>query len=121
MKVKHKPVYKVGHESYSFDAKLRARIQSLRNLSAAERQQLYKDIMQICYEQVEDCCTSNTFAAYIALHDVFGFGQRRMLRVQKFAREVIEETVRTYGTSCKEALRRELERRNLRTEGGEAK
>lgn len=116
MEVQYKPVHKIGHESYSFDARLRDAIASVRQISNQERMQLYQKILWLCMEQVGDCCTSNTYAAYIALHDVFGFGQKRMLRVQERAREALGDAVKNYGTSCVEALRRELERRNLKTE-----
>lgn len=97
-----------GYFTSSFDARVRGAIDQIRGISQIERIKLYNAIIDACHQQVEDCCEGLSAATFLQLHDLFGFGQKRLKRL----RDGVQETLDTYaakydvGTIC--ALQRDL-------------
>lgn len=117
MKVKAKPAYNPeGHFSGSFDSKLKEAIAQTKGLSYSERLKLYMNIVGVCQQQTEDCCDGLTASIFLALHDEFGFGQKRITRLRDAAQEVADSYAEKYDVGVVYALKRALERRNIKIE-----
>ena len=101
------------HFEGSFDAKLKDAIGKAKGLSYVEKVKLFQAIVDICREQVEDCCDGLTASLYLVLHDDHGFGQKRINRLKDRTQETLDGYVDRYdiGTVC--ALYRDLKTRNI--------
>lgn len=113
MKATPKPAYKVGHVSVCFASKLKDAIGSLRSVSYAERIKLYNTVLALCQQQVEDCCEGLTGAMCLNLHDLYGFGQKRLTRLRDATQETIDEAAEKYDVATVQGIKRALEIRNI--------
>lgn len=101
------------HFSGSFDTRLKEAIGKVKGLPYIEKVKLFQAIVDICKEQVEDCCDGITAALYLVLHDDKGYGQKRINHLKDRTQETLDAYVEKYdiGTVC--ALYRDLKARNI--------
>lgn len=101
------------HFSGSFDTRLKEAIGKMKGVPYIEKVKLFHAILDVCHEQVEDCCDCITSALYLVLHDDHGFGQKRINHLKDRTQETIDSYVEKYdiGTIC--ALLRDLKERNI--------
>lgn len=101
------------HFSGSFDTRLKEAINRMKGVPYLEKVKLFQAIVDVCREQVEDCCDSVTAALYLVLHDDHGFGQKRINRLKDRTQETLDGYVEKYdiGTVC--ALYRDLKARRI--------
>lgn len=97
-----------GYFTSSFDARLRAALAKVKGISMAERIKLYNGIIDACHQQVEDCCEGLSAATFLQLHELYGFGPKRLKRLRDSVQETIDNYAAKYdvGTIC--ALQRDL-------------
>ena len=101
------------HFSGSFDSRLKEAINHMKGVPYIEKVKLFQAIVDICKEQVEDCCDGITAALYLVLHDDKGYGQKRINRLKDRTQETLDGYVDRYdiGTVC--ALYRDLKARGI--------
>ena len=97
-----------GYFTGSFDAKVRTAIGQVRGLSTVERIKLYNAIIGVCHQQVEDCCEGLSAATFLQLHDIYGFGQKRLKRLRDGVQTTIDTYAERYDVGAICALQRDL-------------
>lgn len=112
MKAQPKQPHRV-HFSGGFDAKLKEAIGKLKGTPYSEKLKLYHAILDVCRIQVEDCCDGVTASMYLALHDEFGFGQKRVNRLQNATQTTLDAYVDKYDIGTLPALYRDLRARKI--------
>lgn len=96
-----------------FDSRIRAALERVKGVSTKERITLYNAIIEVCHQQVEDCCECISAATFLQLHDLFGFGQKRAKRLRDAIQITLDSYARKYDTATICALGRDLKERNI--------
>ena len=109
MDVKTKAAQPIGgYFSGSFDAKLHAAISKVKGISMLEKIKLLNAINEACLQQVGDCCEALSLGFYLNLHDIHGFGFKRLNTLQKAVQATIDGYADKYEVACVEAMRRDI-------------
>lgn len=107
MKAKHKPTY-TPHFSGSFDSIIKDAISKAKGVPYVEKVKLYNAILDACKTQVNDCCDAITASFYLALHDEYGFGKKRVRRLKDKAQHIADTYADRYDVGMMAALHRDL-------------
>lgn len=111
MKVKTKK-QEVNH--ITFAQKLQAAICGINSMSYTDKARLYDKVIEICREHVGDCVDAVIMAYFIAIHDKYGFGAKRIGEIDEEVQPIIDETVDKYDIGTVYKLRTELENRGFK-------
>jgi hypothetical protein len=107
-------VKKQDANNISFDAKLKEAIFAIDSMPWQAKIDLYHKVIDICRTQVYDCVDGVIEAYFLALHDVFGFGGKRLQRLVDAGQAIIDDVVDKYDIGTVYKLRRELEERRIK-------
>ena len=99
--------------SGGFDARIKDAIGKIKGAPYSEKLKLYQAIIEVCRIQVEDCCDGITASMYLALHEQFGFGQKRVNRLQNATQTTLDAYVDKYDIGTLPALYRDLKAHNI--------
>ena len=99
--------------SVSFADKLKSAICAINSMSYTDKARLYDKVISICREHVGDCADAVIMAYFIAIHDKFGFGAKRIKEIDDVVQPIIDETVDKYDIGTVYKLRNELRDRGF--------
>ena len=92
----------------TFDDRLRDVLRKCKSLNPVDRQRLYTEINKICHIQIADCIDGFALANLIALHQLEGYGKKRIPQFVALSQKIIDEAVAKYDYATTQALRRQF-------------
>lgn len=101
------------HFSGSFDSRLKEAINHMKGVPYIEKVKLFQAIVDICKEQVEDCCDGLSCAIFLELHDTYGFGRKRAGHLVEISQATLDRYVEKYDVGAVMALKRDLRQRKI--------